>query len=165
MDLVDSSLSGSKIGKDGQSGMLNRGGQQIGFDGSYNAYNNSKLMKTTNSFFQQNASDKETLLKTQFSKMKNEMNIIDDKLYMTTKKNRGKEQSAIMEVTNEQKVLPPLKHKPKKFLPQMHGHFEKDNLLVNIGSLKSKNSGGVPAGPQSIHQHHSLNQKNKQTTH
>jgi len=71
--------------------MLNRGGQQIGFDGSYNAYNNSKLMKTTNSFFQQNASDKETLLKTQLSKMKNEMNIIDDKLYMTTKKNRGKE--------------------------------------------------------------------------
>ena len=88
------------------------------------------------------------------------MNNFDDKLYMTTKKNKP-----LAEGMTEQKVLPPLKHKPKKFLPQMHGHFEKDNLLVNLGNinpLMGKNTGTL-GGPQPMH--HTLHQKNKPTTH
>lgn len=87
------------------------------------------------------------------------MNNLDDKLYMTTKKNKP-----LAEGMNEQKVLPPLKHKPKKFMPQMHGHFEKDNLIVNLGNINSfagKNAG--LSGPSAMH--HTLNQKNKPTTH
>lgn len=57
IDLVDSSLSGSKHGRDGQSGKHIKGGP-VPFDGSYNAHNNAKLMKTANSFFQRN--DQET---------------------------------------------------------------------------------------------------------
>ena len=89
------------------------------------------------------------------------MNNFDDKLYMTTKKNKP-----LAEGANDQKVLPPLKHKPKKFLPQMHSHFEKDNLLVNLGNINSlmgKNAGVGLAAPQAMH--HPLNQKNKPTTH
>ena len=93
--------------------------------------------------------------------IKNDMNNVNEKFYLTTKKNKP-----AAEGTNEQKVLPPLKHKPKKFLPQMHGHFDKDNLIVNLGNINSlmgKNAGVGLGGPQSMH--HTLNQKNKPTTH
>jgi hypothetical protein len=48
--LIDTSLSGSKLGKDGLSGKPSKG-VPVPFDGSYNAANNAKLMKTANSFF------------------------------------------------------------------------------------------------------------------
>ena len=50
--------------------------------------------------------------------------------------------------THDQKVLPPLKHRPKKFLPQVNQYLENDSMVVslgNIGNLKRIGAGAVGA--------------------
>ena len=129
IDQIDSSGPNSKLGKD----LLNRNASkqlQIPFDKSYNGIVNAKLMKTANSFFQKN--DQESQVISQFGKVNKDINHYDDKLYYTANKNTNK---LVLEPIIDQKVLPPLKHKPKKFLSKIHGYLEQENIMGSISNI------------------------------
>ena len=86
-------------------------------------------MKTANSFFQRN--DQESQVISQFTKMNNEIHNYDDnKLYYTANKNQ-----LIIEPNGDSKVLPPLKHKPKKFVSKIHAYLDQDNIMGSISNI------------------------------